>query len=88
MLKSALLVLASVVATATPMSSTRHATVTAAATNTICPVCGKAIEPGQGTKVTIRGHEYSVDEKGCGDALTADPDRYLEPDGTPKNDKK
>lgn len=57
-------------------------------TATICPVCGKTIEPGQGTKISLRGREYIVDDTACSDQLMSDPDKFLEPDGTPKNAKK
>jgi hypothetical protein len=88
MLKSAFFVLAAVVAAATPLTTSRPTPVSRMATNNICPVCGRNIEPGQGTKVTVRGREYNVDEKVCSDALTAEPDKYLEPDGSPKNERK
>ncbi|GEM_PF-5229865 len=55
---------------------------------TVCPVCGKSIEPGQGTKISLRGREYIVDDTACSDQLMTDPDKFLEPDGTPKNAKK
>ena len=54
----------------------------------VCPVCGKAIATGQGSKVMIRDQEYTVDGIACGEKLTADPDKYLNADGTPKNGKK
>jgi len=56
--------------------------------NDACPVCGAVIAPGKGTKVLVRGHEYTVDDPACGEKLTASPDDYLEADGTPKNAKK
>ena len=55
--------------------------------SSVCPVCGKAIAPGTGMKVMVRGQEYTVDEKACGDELAANPDKYLNADGTPKNGK-
>ncbi|NTV74597.1 MAG: hypothetical protein HGA66_10365 [Holophaga sp.] len=57
-------------------------------TTKACPVCGKSIEPGQGTKISLRGREYLVDDTACSDQLMTDPDKFLEPDGTPKNAKK
>ena len=54
----------------------------------VCPVCGKSIAPGEGNKVMVRGHEYAVSDKACGDELVANPDKYLDADGTPKNAKK
>jgi YHS domain-containing protein len=54
----------------------------------VCPVCGKAVAPGEGSKATVRGQEYAVSDKACGDELVANPDKYLNADGTPKNAKK
>lgn len=88
MLMSALFAIATVASPMAAPSPAAPAAVTAAPTNTTCPVCGRSIEPGQGAKVTIRGHEYAVDEQACAEALTSNPDRYLEVDGTPKNAKK
>lgn len=61
---------------------------TVAEASAVCPVCGKAVAPGEGSKVTVRGHEYAVSDKACGDELVANPDKYLDADGTPKNAKK
>jgi YHS domain-containing protein len=36
----------------------------------------------------VRGQEYFLCCKGCDKKLQADPDKYLEKDGTPKNAKK
>lgn len=87
MLMTALFAIASAAAPM-PAPPATPAALVAAPTNTACPVCGRSIEPGRESKVTIRGHEYSVDEQACADALTSHPDRYLESDGTPKNAKK
>ncbi len=57
-------------------------------TQAVCPVCGMAIAPGKGSKVIVQGHEYTVDSKACGDKLAANPEMYLNADGTPKNAKK
>lgn len=57
-------------------------------TSARCPVCGSDIPIGKGSKVTVRNREYRVDDGACGEALAANPDKYLEPDGTPKNAKK
>jgi hypothetical protein len=54
----------------------------------VCPVCGKPVAPGEGSKVMVRGQEYAVSDKACGDELVANPDKYLDADGTPKNAKK
>jgi len=57
------------------------------ATNTICPVQGDKVSA-KSPKVTVRGQEYYICCKNCGPRLEKDPDKYLEPDGTPKNWKK
>jgi len=57
-------------------------------TQAVCPVCGGQIEKDKGTKVLVRGREYTVDAPRCAEALAADPDQYLNADGTPKNAKK
>lgn len=61
---------------------------TVAEASAVCPVCGKPIAPGEGSKVMVRGHEYAVSDKACGDELVANPDKFLEADGTAKNAKK
>ena len=88
MLMTALIVLASAAAPMPASHPAVQAPASAPAANTICPVCGKSIEPGQGTRLTIRGREYAVDDKACSDELMANPDKYLDPDGTPKNAKR
>ena len=87
MLMSALIVLSSVSSPMT-VTTTPAAAVSQPATHSVCPVCGKSIAPGQGTKIAVRGHEYAVDDKECGEELMSNPDKFLEPDGTPKNSKK
>lgn len=57
-------------------------------TKTVCPVTGKAIPPGKGIKVTVRGREYTVIDTAAAEKLTADPDQFLNPDGTPKHAEK
>lgn len=54
------------------------------ATNTKCPVMGGAVDKKSST-VTVRGHEYRLCCPACSDKLKAEPDKYLEKDGTPKN---
>lgn len=54
------------------------------ATNTACPVLGSAVDAKSKT-VVVRGHEYRICCAGCDKKLLADPDKYLEKDGTPKN---
>lgn len=57
------------------------------ATNTKCPVMGEKVTPGKSPKVVVRGQEYFLCCKGCDKKLAANPDKYLEKDGTPKNAK-
>ncbi len=57
------------------------------AANTRCPVLGERVQPGKSPKVEVRGREYYLCCAGCGPKLKADPDKYLEPDGTPRNAK-
>jgi hypothetical protein len=56
------------------------------ATNTKCPVMGEKVTEKSKT-VTVKGREYRICCPGCGPKLTADPDKYLEKDGTPRNAK-
>lgn len=53
-----------------------------------CPVTGKAVSPDKGVKVMVRGREYLVFNQAAAEELAANPDKYLDPDGTPKNAKK
>jgi len=57
------------------------------ATNTICPVLGGKTDA-KSSVVLVKGREYRLCCPGCGPKLQADPDKYLEKDGTPKNAKK
>lgn len=57
------------------------------ATNVKDPVCGMAV-PAKAPTVAVRGREYRVCSKECGDNLQKHPEKYLEKDGTPKNAKK
>ena len=54
------------------------------ATNTKCPVLGWPTNA-KSPKVAVRGQEYYTCCTGCPEALTANPDKYLNKDGTPKN---
>ena len=54
------------------------------ATNTICPVLGHAVTA-KSPIVELKGREYRLCCPGCDKKLLADPDKYLEKDGTPKN---
>lgn len=53
------------------------------ASNTRCPVLGNPVN--KNLKVAVRGQEYFLCCKGCDKDLVADPDKYLNKDGTPKN---
>ena len=57
------------------------------ATNTICPVAGGKVDAKSKT-VVVRGQTYRLCCPGCDAKLKAEPDKYLEKDGTPKNAKK
>ncbi|HEX9082668.1 MAG TPA: hypothetical protein VF768_10335, partial [Holophagaceae bacterium] len=57
------------------------------ATNLKDPVCGMAV-PAKAPTVAVRGRDYRVCGKDCGEALQKHPEKYLEKDGTPKNAKK
>jgi YHS domain-containing protein len=57
------------------------------ATNTTCPVAGDKVTAKSG-KVVVRGREYYICCPACGPKLQADPDKYLNKDGTPKNAKR
>lgn len=56
------------------------------ATNAKCPVMGSKVTEKSPT-VVVRGQEYRLCCKGCDKKLEANPDKYLEKDGTPKNAK-
>jgi len=56
------------------------------ATNTLCPVLGGKVDASS-PKVVVRGREYRICCMGCDSQLKATPDKYLKPDGTPKNAK-
>lgn len=58
------------------------------ATNTICPVMGKAVKPGRDREVVIRGNQYLVCCDGCGPEMSEHPDQYLDQEGRPLNDPK
>lgn len=65
------------------------ATLTAAqspkpATNVKCPVLGGATNA-KSAKTVVRGQEYYVCCAMCPPELAANPDKYLNKDGTPKN---
>ena len=56
------------------------------ATNLKCPVLGNPTDAKSET-VTVKGQTYRVCCSGCPPQITANPDKYLNPDGTPKNAK-
>jgi YHS domain-containing protein len=57
------------------------------ATNTKDPVC-KMTMTAKDKTTTVRGREYRVCSKECGEALQKNPDKYLEKDGSVKAEKK
>jgi len=57
------------------------------ATNTLCPVEGGKVTA-KSPKVTVKGREYYICCPGCDKVLKANPDKYLQKDGTPKNARK
>jgi YHS domain-containing protein len=57
------------------------------ATNTKDPVCKMTVDA-KSASVPVRGREYRVCSKHCGEALQKDPDKYLEKDGSVKAEKK
>jgi YHS domain-containing protein len=57
------------------------------AINTKDPVCKMTVTAKAAT-VAVRGHEYRVCSKECGEALQKNPDKYLEKDGSVKAEKK
>jgi YHS domain-containing protein len=56
------------------------------ATNTKCPVLGSPTDASSPT-VVVRGQTYRYCCAGCSGQLMANPDKYLNKDGTPKNAK-
>ncbi len=57
------------------------------ATNTKDPVCKMTVDEKSAT-FAVRGRDYRVCSKHCGDALQKDPDKYLDKDGSVKAEKK
>lgn len=57
------------------------------ATNAKDPVCKMTVDA-KSTTVAVRGREYRVCGKYCGEALLKDPDKYLDKDGSVKAEKK
>jgi hypothetical protein len=56
------------------------------ATNLKCPVLGNPTNASSPT-VVVRGQAYRYCCAGCPPLLLANPDKYLNKDGTPKNAK-
>lgn len=54
------------------------------ATNGRCPVLGNPVAD-RNQAVTVQGRRYYICCDDCAQKLAADPGRFLEPDGTPKN---
>ena len=54
------------------------------ATNGRCPVLGNPVAD-RNQAVTVQGRRSYICCDDCAQKLAADPGRYLEPDGTPKN---
>jgi len=79
MLRAALLSLAVLVAPAAEQAKP--------ASNTKDPVCKMPVTAKSMT-VVVRGREYRVCNKHCGEALQKDPDKFLERDGSVKAGKK
>lgn len=69
---------------AVPTATTTAASAPKPATNTVCPVTGDPVSA-KSKKVVVRGREYYYCCGGCEAKLKADPDKYLNKDGTPKN---
>jgi YHS domain-containing protein len=57
------------------------------ATNLKCPVAGDKVTPGKSPTVAVRGQDYYICCEGCRAKLEKNPDKYLLPDGTPRNAK-
>ena len=57
------------------------------ATNLVCPVLGTKVTEKSAT-VVVKGRAYRICCPPCGPKLQADPGKYLNADGTPKNAKK
>ena len=56
------------------------------AENTVCPVMGNKVSEKSST-VVVKGRAYYICCNPCASKLEKDPEKYLNPDGTPKNEK-
>jgi hypothetical protein len=50
-----------------------------------CPVTGDAVPKGKGVVVKVKGGSYRVKDTDCAKELAANPEKYLNEDGSPKN---
>jgi YHS domain-containing protein len=57
------------------------------AENTICPVMKQKVSEKSKT-VTVKGREYRICCPPCGEKMEKEPDKYLNPDGSLKAEKK
>lgn len=57
------------------------------ATNTVCPVLGEKVTA-KSPIVVVRGQEYRICCAGCDKKLAANPDQYLNKDGSLKKTAK
>jgi len=57
------------------------------ATNSLCPVTGEKVDAKSPVTV-VRGQAYRFCCAGCDKKVLADPGKYLDKDGTPKNAEK
>lgn len=77
------LALATVSPASAPLAVAQQASIQV--TESVCPVTGKTIPPGMGVKTTVRDHDYVVIDDQAATELSTNPEKYLLPDGTPKN---
>ena len=57
------------------------------ADNALCPVTGEKLTARKAPRVIVRGRTYKVCCRKCIAHLRKNPDKYLKPDGTPRNAK-
>lgn len=53
--------------------------------STKCPVTGRKLAATEGVTVSVKGNSYRVSDDTAGKELSKHPDKYLNADGTPKN---
>lgn len=66
------------------MTSPILATSNKPATNGRCPVLGNPVAD-RNQSITVRGRNYFICCSECGERLVADPDKFLDQNGKPKN---